>query len=870
MKFSINSLKYFENLYKWSDEPLVTDINVLTDKIGSQLGEIEELSEPGQKYDKALIVRVVSCEKHPNADKLQICTIDDSGRAENVERLEDGKVRVVCGAPNARAGINVVWLPPGAIVPSTYSAEPFTLEAREIRGVMSQGMLASPKELALGDSHEGILEIDDVIEPGTPFVEQYNLLNDLVIAIENKMFTHRPDCFGWFGIARELAGIQGKRFKSPDWYVYDAEMLKSDQTTLPLTIRNDIPELVRRFMAVPVADVKVRPSPVWLQLEISRVGLRPINNIVDLTNFYMLLTGQPLHAYDYDKVRGMDGPDASEATIVIRYPESGEKLKLLNGKEIEPRQEAIMIASDNKLIGLGGVMGGADTEVDDSTRNIIVECASFDMYAIRKTSMEHGLFSDAVTRFNKGQSPLQNAPVLSKILEEIIKISGGYIAGDVVDLNYLPDEVMERGSLHPDVNVEVTFINNRLGLDITTEEVSQLLQNVEFQVELTSRKMVDETDGKRVDSQTLTIRAPFWRTDIETPEDIVEEVGRLYGFDKLPLELPTRSIIPARKDPGFTIRKLLRDQLSLMGANETLSYSFVHGQTFERNGQDASYAFKLSNALSPDLQYFRLSLTPSLLEKVQPNIRSGYDSFALYEIGKAHCKGLMDEAGLPAEFERLAFVVASGSKTSSRLAGAAYYQAKQYLQHLMEVFIEQDKKVSFVPLVSYDNGNHVVVRQLVAPYEPLRSAVVLLDDSFVGIVGEYRSSVRKALKLPAFFAGFEIDLGVFTQTEKVGYATVSKYPGIEQDICLRVPYETSYQSVYDALANKLAEMKIDNSVTSLSPIDIYQRPDESSHKQITLRYRIASYERTLTDAEVAHVLQNAATAAAEDLHAEIV
>ncbi len=309
---------------------------------------------------------------------------------------------------------------------------------------------------------------------------------------------------------------------------------------------------------------------------------------------------------------------AVTATIVIRKPNKDEKLKLLNGKEIEPRKEAIMIATDKQLIGVGGVMGGSDTEVDENTKNIILECASFDMYSIRRTSMEHGLFTDAVTRFTKGQSSLQCGVVLAKIVDEIHQYADGKVASKMID---------DKRNVKPldPVKVNAHFINQRLGVDLSAADIKKLLENVEFKVD--------------ANNDELTISAPFWRTDIEIPEDIVEEVGRLYGYDKLPLDLPKRDLTPAAKDPSLALKSQIRAKLSKSGANEVLTYSFVHGDLLDKVGQDKKNAFQVANALSPDLQYYRLSLAPSLLEKVHPNIKAGYDEFALFELGKAHIAG---------------------------------------------------------------------------------------------------------------------------------------------------------------------------------------------------------------------------------------
>ncbi len=841
MKISLNTIRTFNQRYGCADEVAPDGVTALVEKIGAQLGAVEAVTAFGQKYDGTVIVRVVSCRKHPNADKLNICTIDDGGITPAVKRDKDGYVQVVCGAANVRPDLLVAWLPPGATVPSTAGKEPFALEAREIRGETSNGMLASPKELGLGDNHEGILEIDGDIKPGTTFTAAYNLQDDVIIDIENKMFTHRPDLFGFLGVARELAGIQGLPFKSPDWYTPRPQLPDREADELKLEFSNELPELVPRFTAITMRDVQVGPSPVWLQLELAKVGQKPINNIVDYTNYFMLLSGQPIHAYDYDKVRALS--QADHAVLIVRHPKPGETIKLLNGKTIKPRAEAMMAATDKQLIGLGGAMGGTETEIDMDTKHIIIEAANWDMFNMRRTAMEHGVFTDAVTRFTKGQSPLQNLAVVQRIVAEIRQFAGGRVASPVIDDNHLDAAVMERQALHPPVSVTTDFINTRLGLDLGADDMKTLLENVEFRVETAARE--------------LTITAPFWRTDIELGEDIVEEIGRLYGFDKLPLTLPKRDLTPAIKDPLLERKSQIRQLLSKAGANEVLTYSFVPASLLERVGQDQTQAFEISNALSPDLQYYRLSLIPSLLEKVHPNIKAGYDEFALFEVGKTHELDQLSEEGLPVEFEHTGLVVTAADKLKK--PGAAYFQAKHYLESLAGVALE------FKPVPEAMQQSAVM-----QPYDTTRSAAVSVGGDFLGIIGEFKSSVRRNLKLPAFTAGFEVDttrLGKLLAAGKA-YSPLPRFPKITQDITLKVPTTVGYQQLYDFVMLTLTELRPDETSSLLRPVDIYQPKDDPQHARVTFRLTIASYARTLTDTEVNKLLDQVAAAAHAKLGAQ--
>lgn len=808
----------------------------LAAKIGAQLGGIDEVTQLGPKYAGAVVVQVIACQPHPDSDHLNICRIDDGGVVQGVERDADGFVQVVCGAPNVQAGLTVVWLPPGAIVPETYgSADPFVLGSRPLRGEVSHGMLASPRELAIGDSHEGILVIHQEAAPGTAFAAVLDL-EDTVFDIENKMFTHRPDCFGQLGVAREVAGILGRQFHSPQWYVQQPQLPNGNG--LELAVDNTLLAEVPRFMAVALKEVVVRPSPLWLQAYLTRVGVRPINNVVDVTNYMMLLTGQPLHAYDYDKVAALTKNNGAHLTV--RRPAAGETIALLNGKTITPRAEAIMIASGPELIGVGGVMGGSGTEVSAETVNIILECATFDMYSIRRTSMAHGLFTDAVTRNSKGQSPLQNDRIVGEAIRLLSDVSGAVVASSVIDSRAdLPTPSSQ--------TVHVGHINSRLGLDLQAHDVTRLLGNVEF------NSYAMENLGE------VFVEAPFWRTDIAIAEDVIEEVGRLYGFDNLPLLLPKRSLTPAQTDGLLNLKQSIRHALSKAGANEVLTYSFVPGQLLTKVGQSPDQAFALSNALSPELQYYRLSVLPSLLEKVHANLKAGYDTFALFELGKGHALAHQadDPEGLPQEFNMLSLVFAAGPKAG--ISGAAYYQARHYLDVLAASLGVSFEYRAFEAAPADAPA--------VAPYQINRSAAIFIagTDDNIGVVGEMTVSCRNALKLPEQTAGFDLDLDMLPQAAyRPAYVPASRYPKTEQDICLRVAADVTYRTVYESIVTTLAA-SAGALRTEVKLLDIYQAAADA--KQLTFRISFTNYQKTMTDQEANHVLDAIAKAAAEKYNA---
>lgn len=843
MKISLNQIKQFLDF----DLPSVDE---LVKRIGAQLGEVEEILNFGDKYKDALIVKVVECEKHPDADRLSVTKIDDRGKTSDIPRDERGLIQVVCGAPNVHADMMAVWLPPKSVVPASYDdKEPFVLSTRELRGVLSQGMLAAPDELAIGTDHEGIIEIteSDVTDfqeltmeklVGESFAEVFGL-DDTTIDIENKMFTHRPDCFGQLGVAREIAGILGHKFKSPNWYLNVPNFKQVD--SLKLEVFNDTTEKVPKFMAVAMKDIKVEPSPLWLQCALVTMGAKPINNVVDITNYIMLITAQPTHAYDYDKLRGHK--------LGTRMAKKGEKATLLNGKEYEFDENDIVIADGDGIVGLAGIMGGLDSEVTSETKNIVLECANFDMYSVRKSSMRHGLFTDALTRFNKGQSPLQNDRVMKKLIKLISDFTDAKVASEVFDEKFFTDEYDDNfnGKYTPS-NIDITpkFINDRLGIELSDDNICEHLNNVEM------KSYIPED----INDSRLCIQAPFWRTDIEIPEDIVEEVGRLYGYDKLPLELPRRSIKPANKNQLIDLKQQIREILSKAGANEVLTYSFIHEKLLKNVGQNPENAFKLSNALSPDLQYYRLSLLPSLLDKVHANLKAGVGEFAIFENGKAHIVGQNDDDGLPREDDLTALVITANDKLGK--SSSAYYQAKKFLTNLVSV------QLNYRPIPEEMRGFDIT-----KPFDAKRSSAVYADETFIGVIGEFRAEVRRNLKLPKYTAGFELDtralVGLIGASD---YRPLPKFPKITQDITLQVGVDVSYDRLADLVQAELDNNKPGNSLISLEPISIYQSNDDKARKNISFRLEIASYDRTLTDQEVAKLLDSISAEAKKILQAD--
>ncbi len=809
MIISVNWLKKFTQIDGTVDE--------LATLIGARLVEIESVENIGEKYSGVVVARVVECGPLEGSDHLNVTKIDDGGVVQDVERDENGLVQVVCGAPNVRAGLLVAWLPPRSVVPETYAdAEPFVLGAKPLRGVMSNGMLASARELDLYDDHSGILELDKEAAPGSSFAELYEL-NDYLLDIENKSLTHRPDAFGVIGFAREIAGIQGLPFQTPDWLnVLQADLQNDGSLEAPRIAIEDA-ELSDRFQAIVLSGVdETAKSPIQLQTYLARSGVRPINASVDVSNYLMILTGQPSHTYDYDKVRAIAGDDF---TVRVRTARAGEKLVLLDGKEVELDTADIVIAAGDTAIGLAGIMGGQSTLVDETTKNVLLEVATFDLYHMRSSQMRHGVFSEAVTRFTKGIPAPLSTPVLVEAVRMLQEHTGARVTSGIVE-DY-------PGTREPIiVKVSEPQVNKTLGTQFASEDIAELLRNVGFEVTF--------------DGLEATVTVPYWRQDIRISEDLIEEVGRLAGFDTINLTLPRRDFVAVRPGDFDELRTIIRKRLVRAGANEVLTYSFVHGDTLKKAGQDPANAYRIVNSISPELQHYRQTLTPSLLSNVFANVKAGYGSFALFEANKVHEKqdGLTDE-NVPVEKDRIALVL-----TDSKKKGAAYYDAKHMLEYaLAAVGVE----VSYRAI----DGESA----LIAPFEPKRSAVVVdrNTNAVLGVIGEYKKSVQKAFKTPEYTAGFEIDpreLLRSAQAVGIQYRPLSRYPGTERDICFQVAQAVPYDAIVTTAEQALAETGL---ITTVSPLDMYQ-PAEGDTKNITIRIALASYDKTMTNDDVAKVI----------------
>lgn len=828
MIISLNWLKKF------------VDIDVSTDKlvdlINTRLVEIDSVVEIGKKYDDVLVVKVVECGPLKGSDHLSLLKIDDGKVVTDIDRDENGLVQVVCGAPNIAMDQMVAWLPPRSVVPQTFgTTEPFTLDTRNLRGVSSNGMIASAKELDLYDDHSGILVLDTNAVAGSSFAKVYEL-DDFLLNIENKSLTHRPDCFGIIGFAREVSAILGKDFISPDWVMNLKPYFGEAKGRISVTI--DDATLSDRYQAIVMneGDGK-KQSPVLIQTYLARVGVRPISAIVDVTNYLMMLTGQPLHAFDFDKMAKVAG-DTYDYEIHVRAGRKGEKLDLLDGRTIELNPEDIVIAAGETAVALAGAMGGSATEIDENTRAIIIESATFNLYKLRATQMRHGIFSEAITRFTKGQPAELTAPVLAEAVRLTKEWTG------MQPMTALAEAYPGKKDRQT-IEVPLKKVDEILGVDIGILEAAKPLGNVGFGI-----------DTK--DPLTIVAEVPYWRSDIHIVEDVVEEIGRINGFDNINPTLPTRDFTAICPSDFDKFRMNIRKVLVKAGANETLSYSFIHGDIIKKSGQDTANSYRLVNSISPDLQYYRQTLTSSLLGLVHPNIKQGYDDFALFEVNKCHYKidGLTDEK-VPNESDKIALIFAGKNSKN----GAAYYQAKRLFEYTCDSL-----GISFDYKVIEDSKNPAAV-----PFEKLRSAEIVDKKTglLIGFIGEYKTSVAKGFKLPDHVAGFEIDARALFEVAKTAgknYKPLSRYPSTERDICFKVGKMVNCSQIIDAAKLALDELDFDSNI---GVIDIYQQ-EQSETKNVTVRIKLVSYSQTLNGGQVSEAIDKVINSVVSKLGAAVI
>ncbi len=798
------------------------DNDRLLKEISEKICNIEDVQDISKEYENIVIAEIREKTEHPNADKLTIYKLN-IGEEENIQ--------VVAGDKTLEIGEKVAFFKPGARIPYS-KGEDYIIKVVKMRGIESNGMMASQKELGIGIDHSKVMRLDNDAKPGQSFAQYYGL-DDLIIDIENKGLTNRGDLFGIIGLARELSAMQGKRFVSPSW-LQNTKLQEPSKKCLRMDIRNDAESACKRYTAVVMSDVNIKESPIWLKSSLIKCGLRPINNIVDITNYLMLLTGQPLHAFDFDKIAQNDPEGKDDVHIIVRMARDGEKIHIINGDLIELNDRNLIIADSSNPVAIAGIMGGIDTEVDQNTKNIILESANFDRFNIRKTSMQLGLNTDASDRFKRSQDPNICLPVLIKAAEMIQDLAEGEITTSIYDI--YPSHTEPKT-----ISFEITRLNNILGIHLEYEDVENILTNLEYTV---SKK-------KKTDNY-ITVSVPTFRRDISIQEDIFEDIGRIYGYDKIITSLPAIEMRPAKTPLILETKKYLSDILSNSGSNEIITYSFVSSDLLTRVGQDSNISYHIKNALSPELAYMRPSLLPSLIDKLSLNLNKGHKEVSLFEMNISHQKDFLDKEKLPVENWYLSLIYSN--KDSSTFNGSPYYMAKRYLEKILSGLgihsIKYDLSIDF----DLENSS-VWLKNISNTFDLNTSAVVSTKDSkkVIGILGNLSDNTKNEFKLPVYTCALEVNISELASLREENiYRKEPIYPSISRDIC----FVTDERIKFADLENELVRiLNTDELYSRLECIDIYKSKDEENKKKITFRISIESYKKTLGEKDFAKILE---------------
>ncbi|NSL51538.1 phenylalanine--tRNA ligase subunit beta [Calidifontibacillus erzurumensis] len=800
--------------YNWlKDYVDLSDITAeeLADKITKAGIEVEQVEVLNKGIQGVVIGHVLECAKHPQADKLRICQVDLG---------EDGPKQIICGAPNVAAGQKVIVAKIGAVLPGN-----FKIKKAKLRGEESNGMICSLQELGIESKFvpkeysEGIFVFPFDVEVGSDPLEYLNL-HDKVL--ELSLTPNRSDALSMLGVAYEVAAILGRSVKLPKPAVTETKEKASDYITVSIDAKEDCPYYAARL----VKGVKIGPSPLWMQMRLMAAGIRPINNVVDITNYVLIEYGQPLHAFDYDRLGSKE--------ILVRRAKQGEKLVTLDNQERTLKEEQLVITNGTEPVALAGVMGGANSEVHEGTVNVLIESAVFNGQTIRRASKDHGLRSEASIRFEKGIDPLMTKEACDRAALLMAELCGGEILEGVVEANYLDKEPVK-------VSISTDRINQVLGTSIATEEIANIFARLQFEY--------TEQNGE------FTVTAPSRRRDISIPEDLIEEVARLYGYDFIPTTLPIGDATPGKLTDYQRKRRKVRSFLEGAGMTEAVTYSLTSSEKAEWFKDETTKAtpIRLSMPMSEERSTLRLSLIPHLLESISHNNARQIDDVALYEIGKVYISEEKINAELPIERENLAGAITGlwhSHSWQGEKKAVDFFVAKGILEGLFSKLGLEDRIV-------YEQGKKDGLH-------PGRTAILKLDGEYLGYVGQVHPEKQKELDLNPTYV-FELNLHKLlnTDVDAIKYEAIPRFPSISRDIALVVDADVLAGQVQDVIkeagSNLLKEVKI---------FDLYEGEHlEKGKKSIAFSLRYFDPEKTLTDEEVAKAHEKVLKAVEEKLGA---
>jgi phenylalanyl-tRNA synthetase beta chain len=770
---------------------------------GLEVGGTEVI---GRSWQNMVVGRIIKVNPHPNADRLRLVTVD----------LGKQQSTVVCGAPNLMVGDKIAFAHVGAQLIDGHSGKVVQLKPAKIRGVVSEGMVCSEKELGISDNHEEIMVLSQEAPVGIPLAEY---LGDTILDLE--ITPNRPDCLSVIGIAREIAALTDTEVYITEVRYQELERAMDSFASVEIVE----PEMCPRYCASLLTGIKVAPSPQWLQQRLLACGMRPINNIVDITNYVMLEYGQPLHAFDYAQIRG--------SQIIVRRAKDGETITTLDGVERILNPNILVIADKERAVAIAGIMGGVDTEVTADTTIVLIESANFNQAVIHRGSIGLRLSSEASLRFEKGLSRELPLIALKRATQLMAELAAGKVAKGIIDA--YPCKVKGEPVL-----LSAADVRRLLGVDIGVREIIRTLELLGCGCEKTASR------------SQIRVEIPWWRTDVNCVADLVEEVARVIGYDKIPTTMLSASLPTYEPMPMLSLRRQLRNILVSCGFQEVLTYSLTSLEMISRLSPELCLVgpapVKVANPMSREQEYLRTTLRAGLLSVLARNERYQEDGIRLFEIGKVF---LSREGDLPQEKEMLCAVI-SGLQRKSFWRGKAqpvdFFVAKGIVETILS-------RLGLVASFEISEDESLCSG---------RSADIVVGNEMVGVIGELHPKVSESFELSDAVYIIEIDLdrlpfGVVSKK----YQPISRYPSIARDIALLVDERITYQQIYAIIQ----DFPLVNSVTLF---DLYVGEQVPPGKK-SLAFRIVyqSDTRTLTDEEVDNVQQQILESLSRELGATL-
>lgn len=784
MLVSLKWLKDYIDIEGFSPEELA-------EKITRAGIEVDSVIDRSQGMKNIVVGHVLSKEKHPDADKLSICQVD----------VGTDVRQIICGAPNVAAGQKVIVALPGARLPGGIK-----IKKAKMRGQESNGMICSLQELGIEGRlvpkkyADGIYVLPDDAVPGSDALELIGLRDHV---LELDLTPNRSDCLSMFGVAYEVGAILSKDVKLPE-IKYEASKEKAEDY---IKVRVEAKKENPLYAAKVIKNVKVAESPLWLQHYLMAAGVRPHNNVVDITNFIMLEYGQPLHAFDYDSL--------GTGEIVVRLAKEGEKIVTLDDQERTLKSHHLVITNGKEPVAVAGVMGGANSEVTDKTTTVVLEAAYFDGLSVRRTSKDLGLRSDSSVRFEKGVDPNRVLEAQERAAQLLCELAGGEVLEGTVLVDEL-DKTPARIVISPD------YINARLGMKISLEDMLSILQRLKFDVEAARGLLI--------------IDVPTRRQDIKIEEDIIEEIARLYGYDEIPMTLPEGKMHVGGLTPYQQKRRVVRNFLEGAGLYQAVTYSLTSEEWSQKFALKKEETTKLLMPMSEERSTLRQSLIPHLLQAAGYNRARQTDSVALYEIGSVFL-GKTGE-GLPLEEEHVAFVI-TGKWVDDAWLGdkrnVDFFAAKGIVEGLIE-------KLGLTERVSYKKGT-------MDGLHPGQTADILLDGERIGFIGGLHPAERKAWDLKeTYVAELNLHALLYAEAKGVEYEPLPRFPHVTRDVAIEVDRGVPASELESVIRNSGTKL-----LKAVKVFDVYEGENVAPDKKsvaFTLTY--FDPEKTLTDEEVAN------------------